>query len=741
MGDEAGDDEFRLPVSYGTAVNVLLNQAHAWVFLALGALAVAGVVWFYRRVPPRAGRLRPVLVALRAAALALLFVALVEPVLALSRTLVERPVVGVLLDASRSMSVADGTGGVTRGEEAVSLLNEVMLGRIARDAEVAAYSFSAGRSALEMSRGVIARSPSFDGGATDIAGAIESLTDELAGANLSALVVATDGASNRGPGPYEAAVAAHVPVFVLGVGRQEPGTDIAIEDAVTNRISYAGESVPVEVIVGSSGFEGAETVVELSEGGVVLDSRHVELSGTGEESRVTFRVTPVEPGVHRYSITVPPAAGELSTANNTRVVVTTAMKGKIRALLVAERPGYDLAFLRREFESDRNVELEVVVRKRGAQSSQVEGTPPASLAELYEYDLVVAMEPDWNEPLVPNEWLATFVTDRGGGLLFVGALDGPEPAALEAVLPLGAARSAAVLGHEVRVRLTEEGELSPVTRVAEDRFESAELWRELPPVHVGGGVPISARADATVLLEGTDHDAGATPVLAVRRAGAGNVMAVAADGLWRWKMARRGDVDVYGRFVTNAARWLTARGELERVVVTPDKDVFQAGEDIGFSAQVYRGDFRLARDAEVVVEVASSEGAAPVASLELVSDGDRYRGTTGHLSPGPYVLRARASLGGEEVGTAESEFIVERFSLEDSETRRRSAVLRRVAEETGGGYYTPETLSELPEEVPLSFREREATSEFELWNSPWLLLGFVGLMSAEWALRRKQGLP
>jgi len=105
------------------------------------------------------------------------------------------------------------------------------------------------------------------------------------------------------------------------------------------------------------------------------------------------------------------------------------------------------------------------------------------------------------------------------------------------------------------------------------------------------------------------------------------------------------------------------------------------------------------------------------------------------------VLRATASLGGEDIGTAAGEFIVERFSLEDTETRRRSALLRRIADETGGGYYTPETLDGFPEDVPMVWTERTTRSEFELWNSPWLLLGFVGLMSAEWALRRKQGLP
>jgi hypothetical protein len=34
-----------------------------------------------------------------------------------------------------------------------------------------------------------------------------------------------------------------------------------------------------------------------------------------------------------------------------------------------------------------------------------------------------------------------------------------------------------------------------------------------------------------------------------------------------------------------------------------------------------------------------------------------------------------------------------------------------------------------------------ASREFELWNSPWLLSAFVGLLSLEWTLRRRKGLP
>ena len=318
-------------------MTLLFNQDHTWIFLLLAVLAVASVVWFYRRVPPSAGRIRPVLVALRTVALVLLFAALIEPVLALSRTVTERPVVGVLLDASGSMAVPDGTGGARRGDEAVTLLNEVLLPRVARDTDVIGLAFSADTAELGLESSAISSTPEFDGGATDLEQAFGALGDLVSGRNLGAVVIATDGADNRGGGPYDAAVSLDVPVFVLGVGSSAAHTDIAIEDAVTNRISYTGESVPVEVTVSSAGFEDAETVVEISEGGARLDYEQIELSGSGEEVRVTFRVTPSTPGVHRYSISVPPAEGELSTANNSRVVVTTAMKGKIRVLALAGR--------------------------------------------------------------------------------------------------------------------------------------------------------------------------------------------------------------------------------------------------------------------------------------------------------------------------------------------------------------------------------------------------------------------
>ena len=98
-------------------------------------------------------------------------------------------------------------------------------------------------------------------------------------------------------------------------------------------------------------------------------------------------------------------------------------------------------------------------------------------------------------------------------------------------------------------------------------------------------------------------------------------------------------------------------------------------------------------------------------------------------------------LAGEEVGTASGEFTVEAMSLEDSETRQRPSVLRRLAEGSGGGYYSPATIQEVPEPAAFAWTKRVSSREFELWNSPWMLSAFVGLLSLEWTLRRRKGLP
>lgn len=721
-------------------LSVFLNHQHAWVFALVMVALVFWAFRLYRRVPPAVGpALRRTLLGLRVAAIAVVVFVLLEPVIRFTKTGNERPVVAVLLDDSRSMAIDDGTGGMRRGDEALALLNEVIVPRVARDADVRAYRFSDGTDPMTTERGAIEGEPGFNGELTDIPAAFLALRRDVP-EGLGAIVLATDGAGNRGGSVIDAWRPLGVPVYALGVGSEMEPKDISVREVLTNRMSYAGEALPVEVTLSSAGFQGASSTVELSEDGKILDRATVDLSGTGEESTVRFSVVPSSSGVHRYAVEVPAAPGELSDANNRRVVATNTLGGKVRVLLAATRPGLDYAFIGRELASDGNVELTSFAEIEGAATRTAAG-PPDALDELLSYDLVVLVDPDWSRLPFPADWLVRFVRERGGGLLVTGLppQNGGDAAVL---LPVTVSRRAGSVPTETRLLLTADGETSPVTRVADGRYENAALWEGLPPVWTALPPAWVARPEATVLAAAASLDEGeGTPVVVVSRSGAGNVAIIAAVGLWRWKMAGPSEPDVLDAVMANTTRWLTARGELTRVAVETDKDVYSAGESVRFSAQVYGGDYRLARDASVTVEVAKGEGAAPVETLVLSPDGDFYRGEVGRLTPGRYLYVARGEAGGESMGESAGEFVVDEFSLEDAETRRRPGPLRRLAEASGGAYVSPETIDDLPESVQLERRRTTVRREFEAWNSSWPLVILVGLLSAEWAVRRRKGMP
>ena len=66
--------------------------------------------------------------------------------------------------------------------------------------------------------------------------------------------------------------------------------------------------------------------------------------------------------------------------------------------------------------------------------------------------------------------------------------------------------------------------------------------------------------------------------------------------------------------------------------------------------------------------------------------------------------------------------------------------MERIAEETGGRYYTLETAGRLPEDLRYTGGGVTVTEERDLWDMPLLFLLLAGLLGAEWGYRRKKGL-
>jgi hypothetical protein len=128
--------------------------------------------------------------------------------------------------------------------------------------------------------------------------------------------------------------------------------------------------------------------------------------------------------------------------------------------------------------------------------------------------------------------------------------------------------------------------------------------------------------------------------------------------------------------------------------------------------------------------------------MALVVDRDgEYRADFVAKEEGLYEIRADAARGTDKVESARA-FV--RAAPDDGEyfdAAMRAPLLRRIADETGGRFYTRRSVGALPDDITYLGRGVTTTLEKDLWDMPVVLALVVGLTAAEWFLRRRRGLP
>jgi hypothetical protein len=191
-------------------------------------------------------------------------------------------------------------------------------------------------------------------------------------------------------------------------------------------------------------------------------------------------------------------------------------------------------------------------------------------------------------------------------------------------------------------------------------------------------------------------------------------------------------------------RWLVD-GVPDQVAVTTTVDRVEPGEPMRLTADVVDPAWVEVNDAQVIAQVTAPSGRVDEVKLEwTVSRDGEYRGTFVPDEAGLYEVRATATRSDED-GTQElgSSVMHARASAGDSEyfdAAMRESLLTRIAEDTGGRFFTPDTISSLPEAISYSGRGVTVVEERDLWDMPALLILLLAVIGAEWGYRRRRGL-
>ena len=556
--------------------------------------------------------------------------------------------------------------------------------------------------------------------------------------------------------------------------------------AVVCAINEAGERVAMEKV----SFNQA------------TDERMVRLEIRGAKSGVSFyRIVAVDASLSEKVAdgswrAVP--TQEATLVNNERLVSVDRGAGPYRILYVAGRPNWEYKFMRRALSVDPEIQVPALIRiakrepkfewrgRSGETSNPLFrgfGSQNPDEALRYDQPVLVKLElMDKDElsegfPKSPERLfgryraiiiddleaefftqeqmrlIERFVSERGGALLTLGGQEsyragGYEHTPVGRMLPVYLDRGVSLDAvKDGRFDLTREGWLEAWTRLRPKQEDDEARMVTMPGFYTVNQVT-SIKPGASVLATVSDAAQHAHPALVVQRFGAGKVGSVMIGDLWRWGMhdpESHADLDKAWRQLT---RWLVADVPDRVEVACVPRENESAGA-MNVQVRVRDEGFRPMEDTLVKLVVTGPDKKEQTLFAEpSLAEAGLFEAAVYSRQPGAYRVVAtveKAATKGQAAATdlklAEKgsgwSFDAQWQEWQSLEANRE--LMGRMANDTGGRVLNLDEVGQLPDllkmiEVPM----HDLLSE-PLWHAPWFMVLVLGLLLAEWSLRRKAG--
>ncbi|MBW8017338.1 MAG: hypothetical protein FVQ82_14245 [Planctomycetes bacterium] len=727
----------------------------------LAGLAVAGYMFFSSGI----GRVRKtVLLTIRLVVLLLLVIILMRPMSMEKRTeSAQKPVFAILADSSASMNTADVKGKKTRYQAMVSSLfgrNAGFVNKLRQNYDVRFYKFD---SDIERTWGnQLSKEKTATGEDTHIAQSLMKAVSTDRKNKTRGMLVISDGRDNAPDSISSVTGAARylrsmkIPVWTAAVGTSQMTKDVYVTARLSSSFIFVDQPASVHVSVSGSGYENWYAKVNLYREDEFVTTQQAHLR-KGHASLI-FPIHEEMTGSVRYRVEVEPLAGESDKHNNDRTIIARVIDEQTRVLVVEARPHWDSKFLLRCLRADKNIEVTsifhinekksfaIVEKKAGDGTIDKTVTPgvrmPRTKGELYKYDCIF-LGRDIDTVFSSDELrlLKDYLTDRGGSIVFFrGKAYTGRSSEIEAIEPINWAAEQA---QDVRFELTTMGRSSPIFDYRPHAVSADVIIQQLPSM--ASVTRISGEKSLAVVLAKTSSGFGGEEVatVAYQRYGKGKVMSVGAMGLWQWSFlpAEMDQYDdIYQRFWGQMVRWLVTGSDFlpgQDISFLLDKNSYAPGEKVHLSVSTKLID---SDKYEPWIEITDPDGKeVMLVPRQQAADKDLYSTFFSPDVEGEYKAILHNNLG--TPATEEMSFTVYQNALETRYVAADRELLEKLSSITGGEQMELDDLTDLPGKVA-QFEQLscEKTRAHDVWDRMGVFALLIGVMGAEWLVRRASGL-
>jgi hypothetical protein len=699
-------------------VQQLTWQYPSWYLIFCVLLGIAAAVLLYRRdktFVDQAIGLRYLMAGLRGLVVTIIAALLMAPLLKLLQTRAEAPI--IILAQDQSTSIDDNF----KGGDSSSYMQQYnqLYDRLSEKYTVQKVGFGEAVEPVEQWK--------LDDKASDLGEFMTYLRDQYRGQNVGAVIVATDGAFNRGKNPLYVPADLKAPLSVIALGDTVRKTDLQVKEVFHNSISYLGDRFTIQVDIAAIRLPGANTSLELKHvrdnGAVTLEKIPITIEGDSWFATKEFTIEAAQSGVQRYRLQLAQVRNEVTYVNNVRDFFVEVIDGRLKVMILANSPHPDLAVLRNALTAQRNYEVEVKLANE-MQAADVRAYDLLILHQLPSLkNPVQALLTELDKAQIPRIFIAGFQTDldkfnSAQSLLRID--NGGNRAPNEVTMLFNPAFTSFTTSEELRNKVSTFSPLvSPYGEYTASPSASVLSYQRIGRVDT----------QFPLIVMGESNDL--------------RTCVIAGEGIWRWQLydqLQNGSKEITHELLTQLCQYASTKSDKRKFRVTMPKKIFTELEDISFQAELYNDNYELINTPEATIRIRNAE--REEFDYTFNTTGDAYTLSIGRFPEGSYSYSASVEFNGVRQ-TAEGRFAIQPVQLEALSSTADHGLLRLLANQYGGTVVYPADMDQLANTIldnesikPVMY---SSTRTRPLIHLKWLCLALLAALSLEWFLRRYYG--
>ena len=582
-----------------------------------------------------------------------------------------------------------------------------------------------------------------------------------------------------------------LPIYTIGFGAVNPAPNLRVYDMQNPKRVQPNDPFTINALVQGQGLTQPTPVrVELYSQAYVSGVLQPQVLVQVQEAvvpkdaaavSVPFQITPEATGKFLYTINIPPleSKGKAEDANlndNRRDSEIEVIDRKTRVMILAGGPTREYQFISTTFFRDKSMETDILLQSAQPGLSQdatrILDKFPSNRTELFEYDCILAIDPDWKKLTADQvSMLDDWASHHGGGLVLVAGpvfmgetIDNwvlnptckPIRAMYPVELPESMAANTYVTSDVWPLEFTRDGLEADFLRLGVSAAESRRIWTLFPGVY-GYFPTVGLKPGATPLAYFSNPETkmnGQLPVLiASQFYGSGRVVYIGTGEFWRLRKVAFPKTaedpnppfgpDLFVQFYTQIVRYVSygrTSQESTRGQLLLTKEKFFPGDVIEISANLLNGQQLPYEAAGATVDAFLPNGKIQ----QIVLQPDQQK-------PGSFVGSFSSMIEGTvrlELPVPDSEERLTRrieivMSDQERENPQRDQLyLETLASQTGGKTFNNSDSD--VQKLPQIIRARTRTATVFAAADPriqrtflqWLMVAMIGLLCLEWTIRR-----